>query len=64
MLENPVEKRVYTFTFNKKDRTGSPVNIVLDVPGKTPEDATETLKQLFASMIMDLQEKYPVARKE
>ena len=39
-------------------------DIVLDVPGKTPEDATETLKQLFASMIMDLQEKYPVARKE
>ena len=64
MLGDPVEKRFFGFTFNKKDRRGYPVNIQLDVSAETKEEAAETLKQLFASMIMDLNEKYPFEKGE
>lgn len=63
MLEDPAEKKVFCFVFNKKDSQGMPVNIALDVPGETREAAADKLKHLFASMIMDLNEKYPAESK-
>ena len=63
MMQEPVEKRFFGFMFNKRDRRGNPINMQLDVPADTREEAAETLKQLFASMIMDLNESYPTPKK-
>ena len=63
MMQEPVEKRFFGFTFNKRDRRGNPINMQLDVPADTREEAAETLKQLFASMIMDLNESYPTPKR-
>lgn len=58
MLE-PEEKKHFKFVFHKILPDGSPLNFQVEVAGETARGAAEGLRAAFASMIADINEKYP-----
>ena len=62
-MDEPKEKKVFSFMFHKILPSGMNLNVGLDIPGETAQEAAEGLRSALASIIADINDKYPPEKK-